>query len=208
MLCAAALLALGFSVDASALSIPFFDNFNTITSTQLNTPPAGWSQLDGTVDSIKNGHYGITCFGNTGGCVDLDGSTFQAGYLLTSGAFSLVAGQTYRLSAEVSGNQRGAVADILELGFFNSSDLVLASKTIKGIASGSPFSLYSVLFTPSARVTATVFFDDVLGNNNQGPILDNVKVAAVPLPPAAWLMLSGLAALGAIAPRRISASTA
>jgi len=174
----------------------------------FNTPPTGWTQVDGTVDSIKSGDFGITCFGGSGGCVDLDGSTSQAGYLLTSGAFNLVAGQTYRLSAEVSGNQRGAVADNLELGFFNSSDLVLASKTIKGIASGSPFTLYSVLFTPTANVTATIFFDDVLGNNNQGPILDNVRLAAVPLPAAAWLMLSGLVALGAIARRRISAATA
>jgi hypothetical protein len=205
---AAALLVLGFSVkDASAISIPYFDNFNSITSSQLNTPPTGWSQIDGSVDSIVSGTYGITCFGGSGGCVDLDGSTNQAGYFLTSSTFNLVAGQTYSLSAQVSGNQRGAAADNLNFGFFNTSDLVLASKTIKGITSSSPFTLYSVLFTPTSNVTVEVFFNDVLGNNNQGPILDNVRLTAVPLPAAAWLMLSGLAALGAVARRRISAAT-
>jgi hypothetical protein len=207
---AVVLLVLGFSAhEASALTIPYFDNFNSITTSQLNTAPAGWTAIDGTVDSIKSGTYGITCFGGSGGCVDLDGSTDKAGYLVTSGTFNLVAGQTYRLSAQISGNQRGAVPDNLIFGFFNTSDLVLASKTIKGIASSSPFTLYSVLFTPTTSVTGEVFFYDVLGNNDQGPILDNVRVTdtTVPLPAAAWLMLSGLAALGAFARRRISGAT-
>jgi hypothetical protein len=207
---AAALLVLGFSAhEVSALTIPYFDNFNTITTSQLDTAPTGWTAVHGTVDSIKSGTYGITCFGGSGGCVALDGSTDRAGYLVTSGTLNLVAGHTYRLSAEISGNQRGAGADKVIFGFFNTSDLVLASKTIKGIGSSSPFTLYSVLFTPKTAVTAELFFDDILGHDDRGPILDDVRVTdtTVPLPAAVWLMLSGLAALGAVARRRISAAT-
>jgi hypothetical protein len=207
---AAGLLVLGFSAhEASALTIPipYFDDFNTITAFGQNTPPAGWITVFGTVDSIHNGDFGIHCVGNLGGCVDLDGSTNQAGPLITSGTFNLAAGHTYQLSAQISGNQRGAVANNLIFGFATTSNIPLAAQTILGITSTSPFTLYSVLFTPTAAVTADVFFYDILGTNNIGPILDNVSVTAVPLPAAAWLMLSGLAALGAVARRRVSAAS-
>jgi hypothetical protein len=206
----AAMLVLGFSAhEASALTIPipYFDDFNGITSSQLNIPPSGWTTVFGTVDSIKSGDFGITCFGGSGGCVDLDGSTSQAGALITSGTFSLAAGQTYQLSAQISGNQRNAVANNLIFGFSDTFNVPLAAQTILGIASSSPFTLYSVLFTPTTAVNAEVFFYDILGTNDQGPILDDVSVTAVPLPAAAWLMLSGLAALGAVARRRIGAAT-
>ena len=208
---AAALLVLGFSAhEASALTIPipYFDDFNRIISSQLNIPPSGWTTVFGTVDSIKSGDiYGITCFGGSGGCVDLDGSTNQAGALVTSGTFNLAAGQTYQLSAQISGNQRNAVANNLIFGFSDTFNVPLSTQTILGIPSNSLFTLYSVLFTPTTAVNAEVFFYDILGTNNQGPILDDVSVTAVPLPAAAWLMLSGLAALGAVARRRIGAAT-
>ena len=210
---AVALLVLGVSAhEASALTIPipYFDDFDSITTSQLNTAPTGWTTVFGTVDSIKSGDsYGITCFGGSGGCVDLDGSTNVAGPLITSGTFNLAAGHTYRLSAEISGNQRGAVPNNLIFGFANTFNVPLAAQTILGIASTSSFTLYSVLFTPTTAVSVEVFFYDILGTDNQGPILDDVSVTdtAVPLPAAAWLMLSGLAALGAVARRRISAAT-
>jgi hypothetical protein len=179
---------------------------STITTSQLNIPPAGWTTVFGTVDSIHNGDFGIHCVGNVGGCVDLDGSTNQSGPLITSDTFNLAAGHTYQLSTEISGNQRGAVANNLIFGFANTSNIALAAQTILGISSSSPFTLYSVLFTPTTAVSAEAFFYDILGTNNVGPILDDVSVTAVPLPAAAWLMLSGLAALGAVARRRISAA--
>jgi hypothetical protein len=207
----AALLVLGFSAyEASALPIPFFDDFSSITVSALNAPPTGWNTVVGTVDSVKNGDYGLRCFEPSGGCVDTGGTSALAGYLITSpGTFNLAAGQTYQLSAQISGNQRGAVASNLTFGFsLSSSPLVaLMSQTIVGIASDSPYTLYSVLFTPATAMSAVVFFNDTLGDPQRGPMLDDVRVTAVPLPAAAWLMLSGLAALGAVARRRISAAT-
>jgi hypothetical protein len=193
---------------AFAIPIPDADNFNKLT-TKLNTAPPGWISDNGTVDSIATGNpYGITCFNNSKGCVDLDGSTNHAGLFETAGKFHLVAGHTYELSAEVSGNQRGAGPDTLEFGFLKGTTTVLMQSTIVGIAANSAFTLYTLFFTPSTNVNARAFFYNVDGSDNQGPILDNVNIRAVPLPATAWLMLSGLAALGAVARRRITGATA
>jgi hypothetical protein len=208
---AVALLVLGFSVeDAAALAIPSSDNFNGLT-TQLNTAPPGWVSVNGTVDSIAKGNpYGITCFNNSKGCVDLDGTTNNAGILETVGTFSLLAGHTYELSAEVSGNQRTSTPNTLEFGFIHGTTIASPLKftTVAGIAENSPFTLFTLFYTPTTNTTARAFFYDVGGTNDQGPILDNVNIQAVPLPAAAWLMISGLAALGAVARRRIGGATA
>jgi hypothetical protein len=211
---AVTLFALGFSAHgAFAAPVPYSDNFNGVGSTsQLNFAPPGWISDNGTVDWVKTGQYGITCYGGSNGCVDLDGTTNRAGLFETASTFHLLAGKTYELSAEVSGNQRGAAPDNLQFGFLKGTNLsgIQKASTVSSLASGSPFTLYTLFFTPTTNVSVRAFFYDVMGNNDQGPILDNVNVrqTAVPLPAAAWLMLSGLAALGAVARRRLSGTAA
>jgi len=48
---------------------------------------------------------------------------------------------------------------------------------------------------------ASIFFETG-GGDNVGPILDDVSLTAVPLPAAAWLLLSGLVGFGALGRRK------
>ena len=200
----AAVLA-GASTSAAQGATVFYDDFNTIVASTLNTPPSGWTVSGGTVDSIFNTNvWGISCFGGAGGCVDLDGSTRNAG-LLSQGTFTLFAGVQYTLSAQISGNQRGGSADNVTFGFLDSStNAVVASSTISSLAPGAPFALRSLVFTGAADRSVKIFFEDT-GADNVGAILDNVSLTAVPLPAAAWLLLSGLAGLGVFGRRRKTA---
>ena len=108
-------ILIGFVCAAFSLSVNagiiFESNFDTEAgpagSSALNyTGFTNWTVSDGTVDVVATSNpWGITCAGGTGKCVDLDGSTGDAGKL-TSDMLSLAAGD-YLLSFDISGNQRG-----------------------------------------------------------------------------------------------------
>jgi len=195
---------------ASAVTI-FSDDFNSITTSTLNAVPAGWViEGAGTVDLIANGGFSIQCAGNTGGCIDLDGSTANAGRLRTATPITIMADVLYTLSADVSGNQRGGAADSLEFGLLVVDGLVeIVLGTVADLAAGAPFATYSGGFEDTQSFDAYIFFDAV-GGDNVGPILDNVILVAdeeppppvdVPEPAPLGLVLIGLATLVAVTRR-------
>lgn len=202
----------------SAASIPFNESFDDDAAggTMLNwdqPSTSGWDVTGGTVDlihdtGIPTDDFLINCMGGAnsgGGCIDLDGSTFNSGVLqtLSSDSFTLVAGQPYQLSAYISGNQLGGTSDDVLFGLRDTSNgLSLADLLIEDILSTAAFTLYTVLFQPAVDVSAQIFFTNAGGRDNIGPILDNVTLAAVPIPPAGWLLISGLIGLLGVARRR------
>ena len=188
VICAIALPGMAYAV-----GVPYSDNFNGDTP-GLNAVPAGWSISNGgTVDIVANGSFGITCRGMTGNCVDLDGSTDKSGELVSPG-LSLIGGDTYTVQFYLSGNDRIKQTDVVTVDFGSSS----ASFSVK---ENTGFLLDTVSFTaPSSGTYHVSFLDN--SNDDVGAILDNVKVQVVPLPAAAWLLLSGLAGVGLLARRR------
>lgn len=217
---ATALIVAGFATSpARAFDLPFTENFDFISSSTLNAAPSGWTVYNGSVDqiaTIQSSFWHINCMGSTGGCIDLDGSYpaggGQAGVMVTSSSVNLLAGNTYQLSAYISGNQRVSWLgpDTVNFGFVDPSNptgVPLAQSQTTPIAYDSPFTLYSMLYTPTTNQAVSIFFLNYLGKDFVGPVIDNislVNLTAVPLPASAWLLLSGLAMLAIMARRRRS----
>ncbi len=224
VLLASAVLAV--AAPANAASVLFSQNFDSLPE---GIPAAGVPgfTVTGTVDVVANGNYSITCAGNTGACLDLDG-TPGPGQLL-SNAINFSAGQQILVSFDVSGNQRGGADDqfnfellfgqtttrnvnILSGFAFGSTGVFTnASSGVYGetIGSSRPFLTYTLGFIPTISGTMQLRFAHG-GADFIGPVLDNVLVTQTGVPePQSWAMLiAGFGLVGAARRSRRRALTA
>mgnify|MGYP000327152464 CR=1 FL=1 len=221
-LAAAAVAA--FATPASA-AVVYSNNFDAENggNTALNYNSFnGLTVTDGTVDLVANTDYGISCPGGAGACVDLDGSTGDAG-LTSSGSYAFGAGQTLALSFLFSGNQRGGASDSFQVrfdlaalntgtfgyqsSFYGNQTFSLngnvAAVTIGSVASGFGPTDFTLFFTADNAGSATFAFQD-LGNDNVGIVIDNVSLAVVPEPSTWAMLILGFGVVGAAARRRRS----
>jgi len=176
----------------SQAQVVFSDNFNSNTTLGLNDAPAGWSVANGTVDVVGAADgWGQLCKSGGVVCIDLDGSTSNAGEL--SRSFAGIAGTTYVATFDMAGNQRSS-SDSLTI------DFGTATQTYN-LSSNSPWSSYSLSFTASSNSSYSLKFSNA-GGDNIGVVLDNVTVTAVPEPETYAMMLAGLGLMGSIARRR------
>ncbi len=165
----------------------FSDNFDAEPSSGLNYGSfANWDISGGSVDLINDGTHGLSCFG-TGKCVDLDGSSSNAGVMTTKLALDLAPG-IYELSFVISGNQRGGAADFVTV----SLGTVFSEVFTK--APGDPYEIIIRQVEVLTQESAYLSFDHA-GSDNVGIMLDNVSLTTVPVPPALWLMVAGIAGL-------------
>ncbi len=186
----AAALSVAAIGNASA-SVVFEDQFNYGSALGLNADNSVfggiWETTDGTVDYLAGppAAYNELCR-STAGCVDLDGSTGNAGVFSTVRAFE---GGTYELSVQLFGNGRGGSDTVtISLGTW-SRTLVIGS----GDDASQTFS-----FTTSGGVLR---FDNS-GGDNVGAILSSVSLAAVPVPAGGLLLMGALGGLAMLRRRK------
>lgn len=196
----AILLALACTTAQAALI--FEDNFDAETPTLNYTGFSNWTVDGGTVDVVANNTFSINCAGN---CVDLDGSTNDAGRMISSQVFN-VAGGDFNVDIQASGNQRNGATDMFELQILDSVSLATLFSVSTSLAGNAAFQLVDTGMLNGIgnfRVGLLGF-----GTDNIGIVVDNFRVCtagdcgpgtpqAVPEPSSLGLLMGviGLVAL-------------
>jgi hypothetical protein len=209
-------LALSLTISsAQAAPLTYFeDDFSGYGDTLLNAPDSkflgNWTTTNGTVDYIgvndpsfgNPQNNGLICEINTA-CVDLDGSTGDAGVFSTAHTFQ---DGYYHVLFAISGNNRSG-SDIVTVTFGNivqQISLAFDKVTFSGaVEFGGIFN--NILVGPNSP---TVLSFSNAGGDNIGMLLKYVRierVAPVPVPAAGGMLLLGLMGMAALRRRKARA---
>ncbi len=158
-------------------------------------PMIGWTVTDGAANAGSGtGSVDLigTWFGSSppggGGSVDLDGSSFGG----ITQTLVTVPNQTYNVTFNLSGNTNGAPSPkVLQVSFGGSSYTVSTANN----AYNGQYTFETIQFTATGASTVLSFTSmDTTGGYN-GPVIGNVAVSAVPVPPSILLLAPGLLGL-------------
>lgn len=199
---AVAIAAVAFTSAANAAVI-FEDNFDAIGAPGASIlnwgGNADWSVTGGTVDLVSDPNvWGISCEDGQGKCIDLDGSTGDAGKLRTNNMV-WSSGQTFTVEFDLSGNQRTSSDEKVKIVVHKDNDLVqiIEMASADGDPNWQHFSFSFLGNGENAKLTFRNF-----GGDNIGAMLDNVRISQVPEPGLLGLFGFGLVGMGAVARRR------
>jgi PEP-CTERM motif len=197
-------LALG-SLPASgrADSTLLFENFDELAP-KLAVKTAGlFHTLYGTnVDVVGGSNFGYLCAApESGSCVDTNGSDLNYQGVLQSIPMTLYPGNTYDLSFDLIGSQRGVTASTtVTFGTYDHTFTLAPNDDTSGIVSQAVIKVTSITQT---YLTFTSDTDSMIGN-----LLDNVLITDPPgpVPEPATLALFATALFGVARARRKHAS--
>ena len=197
-------IALLATVQTSSADVVIQDNFDGPTpqgnwpgdSTFLSIPQPGNVAGQPSVDLVGGNFFGNLAF--SGNSVDLDGSTGTgnnpAGELQSIKSLAL---GTYTVTFELSGNQRGFPEQTTTIAIGNQSFAITPTD--------NAYHLETLTFV---NASGQLSFTDSGPSNQQGNLLDDVVVTAVPEPSTWAMMILGFLGLGFLTYRRQTLRTA
>jgi hypothetical protein len=193
-----ALIALGASVQSSSAAVVLQDNFDSSVAQGnwagdgifQSIPQPGNVQGLPSVDLVGPGFFGQLAF--SGNSVDLDGSTGNgntpSGQLQSVASFGL---GDYTLTFVLSGNQRQVAQQTTTISLGGQSFTITPTDDL----------YHSYTFT-FFGASGQLSFTDSGPSNQQGNLLDDVVLSAVPEPSTWAMMILGFFGVGFMAYRR------
>ena len=170
------------------------ENFDELTPQLSATSVGAFHAIDGTnVDIVGGALFGYLCVApESGNCIDMDGSGGNPqGVLQTVSAITLLPGQTYYLSFDLIGSQRGnTTSTTVTFGSYDQTFVLASGDDTSGIVTNAAITVGS---PTSAFLT---FTSNTPGQ--EGALLDDVAVTAgatTPEPQTWTLLLLGILVL-------------
>ena len=194
-LAAGALLAVAGASHAGIIFADNFDGENGGNGVLNYNGFSNWLVTNGTVDLIGNGFFDFQP-GN-GLYVDMDGSTGDAGQLLSTAPITLGPGD-YTLSFDLAGNHRNGAPEEVTVQV-NMGSLF---SEVFSLGRDDPFTTFTRSVSVASATSVSLSFEGA-GGDNIGMLLDDISIASeVPAPGTLVLLGAGLLGLGALGRRR------
>ena len=168
----ASLSTLAIPASAGVLFEDDFDTDNPISVLNFDAL-INWTVSEGTIDYLRSGDFGISCLGGAGGCLDMGGSSSDAGRITTKSVFTFDPGVAYAIDVTISGNQLGGASDSITVGLIDDVTSTMVTAFFPPLPASAPFGTCTADFGTLSPGTWRLFVEGA-GGDNVGIILDDL----------------------------------